>query len=60
LDESPYSSPLDKLGSGAAIRDIPAERIHVFCASCAERLQACFEEGTLDSVLDLARNWLPG
>lgn len=36
MDDSPFSPDLERR-SAAAIRKIPAERIHIFCASCAER-----------------------
>lgn len=39
VDDSPYWSDRERR-SAAAIREIPLERIHIFCASCAERFFA--------------------
>lgn len=36
MDDSAFSSELERR-SAAAIRKIPSEGIHIFCASCAER-----------------------
>ena len=58
MDEPALGSDVERR-SAAAVRKIPAERIHVFCASCAERFFGGYAEWLAEEKLLDERTALP-
>ena len=58
MADSPFSPDLERR-SAAAIRRIPAARIHLFCASCAERFFDGYQAWLADEKLLDERTELP-